>query len=160
MNYDVEEWYHDYHLTIGDDGSGSTSGRFNWCGSTCTRYTAVITNTANVDNVIHPGIHTWRWRSYAETDKCDQSGGKAHSMLQQGTLTARSFRNGERWMPVITLGPGDSATYIIELDLNKKGMTKDWSITAWGENGPLEVKVNGKAKQHWPHVDRNDSELP
>ncbi len=81
MNYEVEEWYHDYHLTIGDTGAGAGSGIFNWCGSTCARYTGVIRNTANVPNVIHPGIHTWRWRSYAETTECQQDGGNAHSAL-------------------------------------------------------------------------------
>ena len=47
-------------------------------------------------------------------------------------------------MPIIELGPGVEQEYILELDLNKAGMTKDWALTAWGENGPLEVFVRNK----------------
>ena len=67
-------------------------------------------------------------------------------MLRDGTFTAASFRNGERWITEYVLKPGASTSFTIELDLNKKGMTKDWSFTAWGENGEVEVNIIGKAK--------------
>ena len=39
-------------------------------------------------------------------------------------------------------------------------MTKDWSVTAWAESGPIEVEVLNKASQEWPYVERDDSLLP
>ena len=71
LNFDAENMYHDWHLTIDDDGTGATQGAASWCGPECSRYTCVIKNTADVDNTVFPALHTWRWRSYAETDKCD-----------------------------------------------------------------------------------------
>ena len=163
MNYDVYEhgWHHAWHLTVDDDRVGGIDGLWSWCGSTCTRYTGVVRNTSDVWNRIHTGIHTWRWRSYAETTKCDQSPGKPHAMKQENSNQAYGFRDGERWLPIIELGPGVEQEYIIELDLNKAGMTKDWALTAWGENGPLEVFVKDKpSANQWPWVDRDDSLLP
>ena len=115
---------------------------------------------SDLDNTIHPGVHTWDARSYAGTDKCDQSDGLKHSILEDGQTDPNNFREGEKWSRAITLGAGESQTYTIELDLNKKGMTKDWSFTAWGENGPVKVNVSGKEKHHWPLVKREDSLLP
>ena len=87
MNYDVYEhgWHHAWHLTVDDDRVGGIDGLWSWCGSTCTRYTGVVRNTSDVWNRIHTGIHTWRWRSYAETTKCDQSPGKPHAMKQENS---------------------------------------------------------------------------
>ena len=53
-------WYHDYHLVIDDDGTGSEPGIWWWCGEFCSRYTAVITNSSDKSNKIHVGLHTWR----------------------------------------------------------------------------------------------------
>lgn len=33
--------------------------------------------------------------------------------------------------------PGDEAEYVIELDLSREEMAKDWSLTAWGESGTV-----------------------
>ena len=162
MNFDVEthNWQHDYHLTIDDDGSGSTPGNFYWCGSDCARYTGRITNNASVYNMIYPGIHTWRWRTYAQTNKCEQTGWQEHLISEDGSNTVYGLYDGDVWMPTIYLAPGASQTYTIELDLNMKGMSKDWSFTAWGENGPITVEVIGKTSDAWPLVERNDALLP
>ena len=39
-------------------------------------------------------------------------------------------------------------------------MSKDWALTAWGENGPLSVGINGKTSDVWPEIGRQDSLLP
>ena len=39
-------------------------------------------------------------------------------------------------------------------------MTKDWSFTAWAENGPIEVIIENKTSDEWPFVERDDSLLP
>ena len=40
-------------------------------------------------------------------------------------------------------------------------MSKDWSVTAWGEGGDVEVTVEGKGQSaSFPHVDQDHSRLP
>ena len=40
-------------------------------------------------------------------------------------------------------------------------MTKDWSCTAWGADGEVQVSVLGKsATDAWPRLERQDGALP
>jgi hypothetical protein len=43
-------------------------------------------------------------------------------------------------------------------------MTPDWTFSAWGEDGSIEVSVTGSngiiPKDSWPFVQRNDNQLP
>ena len=39
-------------------------------------------------------------------------------------------------------------------------MSKDWAFTAWGENGPVSVSIQGKTSDTWPEITRDDSQLP
>jgi hypothetical protein len=39
-------------------------------------------------------------------------------------------------------------------------MSKDWALTAWGENGPVTVGITGKTSDVWPEITRDDSQLP
>ena len=66
-------------------------------------------------------------------------------------------------MPAISLRPGQEQEYTVELDLSRPGISKDWSVVAWGENGDVEVQIDGMRKSQsskFPHVKRNDSRLP
>ena len=63
-------------------------------------------------------------------------------------------------MSPFTLAPGDTAYYTIEMNLQKDNMSKDWAFTAWGENGPLTVGIQGKTSSEWPEIPRDDSKLP
>ena len=46
------------------------------------------------------------------------------------------------------------------MNLQKDNMSKDWALTAWGENGPLTVSVQGKTSDTWSEIIRDDSLLP
>ena len=159
-------WYHDYHLVIDDDGTGSEPGIWWWCGEFCSRYTAVITNSSDKSNKIHVGLHTWRQRTYGSTSSssspCYQRNGNQHSFARVGASRAYGLHDGVRWEDEIyVLEPGQSATYTIEMNLAKPYMSRDWAFTAWGENGEVSVVVNGKgSSDHWPLIDRDDNLLP
>ena len=47
------------------------------------------------------------------------------------------------------------------MNLEKPYMSKDWALTAWGENGEISVVINGKGTtDHWPLIDRDDNLIP
>ena len=126
----------------------------------CSRYEARVTNTASGDNIAHPGVHLWDARSYPKTPECDQSEGLRHTVRVKGASEGLNFREGEKWLEPVVISSGEFVVYEVELDLQKRGMTKDWSFTVWGESGPVTVEIIGKGKDHWPLVHRDDSKLP
>ena len=73
---------------------------------------------------------------------------------------AKSFHTGEAWIDAFNLGPGEEEEFIIEMALQRDGMSKDWSVTAWGENGSVKVTVGGLTSDSFPYIKRNDSYLP
>ena len=84
-----------------------------------------------------------------------------HSFVRDRDPTALGFHDGPRWMQnTFDLAPGETAVFKIELNLQKTNMSKDWALTAWGENGPLSVYINGKTSDVWPEIGRQDSLLP
>lgn len=87
LNYNTGDWHHSYYLALDDDRTGSEVGDWNWCGSSCTRYTVLVTNTSGADNTIHVGAHTWGDRSYPETSECSTATNnvsKYHSLYTSG----------------------------------------------------------------------------
>ena len=104
-------------------------------------------------------------RTYGSTStgssECLQSRYDLHSFVRLGDSTALGFHDGPRWLNnAFTLGPGESSTFLIEMNLQKDNMSKDWALTAWGENGPLTVSVQGKTSDTWSTILRDDSQLP
>lgn len=45
--------------------------------------------------------------------------------------------------------------------MSRPEMSKDFSVTAWGEDGSVEVQVQGKVmSDNFPYVAKDDSSLP
>ena len=56
---------------------------------------------------------------------------------------------------------GFKQIYVLELDMRRQGMANDWSFTAWGENGEVEITVVGRGEtQHFPYIIKDDDLLP
>lgn len=104
VSYDVDDWYHDYHLIIDDDGSASFPGKTQECGPTCSRYMARVVNEGPEDNTVYAGIHVWGGRSYPKTPECDQSGGLKHTVKLKGEIEGQNFREGEQWLKPVLIG--------------------------------------------------------
>ena len=163
VNYDTDGWHHDHFLALDDDGVGSSRGLFHWCGETCTRYIVTVKNKSNVPNKVHVSANTWHKRSYPYTPQCkgvQHSGEMRHSIMPKGGDLASSFYSGERWLSPIELQPGQVQDYIVELNFQAIGVTKDWSVGAWGENGEVEVRLPGRTSSAFPFVEPDDSLLP
>ena len=65
---------------------------------------------------------------------------RAHAILNTKTNQMESFTNGAGWLDVIQLNGGEEIEIIVEFNWDRKGITKDWSVTAWGELGEVTVK--------------------
>ena len=52
----------------------------------------------------------------------------------------RAFSNGDGWLPSLEFDAGEEIEIVAEFNFNRRGVTKDWSVTAWGEKGKVEVR--------------------
>ena len=80
--------------------------------------------------------------------------------MPKGGERASSFYSGERWLEPIDLLPGQVQDYIVELNFQAKGITKDWSVGAWGEFGEVEVTLPGRTSSSFPLIEIKDQLLP
>ena len=54
---------------------------------------------------------------------------------------------------------GESFTVEVEFNWNRSGITKDWSVTAWGETGPVSVTHDqGISSDSYPFTPKADEE--
>ena len=59
---------------------------------------------------------------------------------------------GDKYFPRMYLEAGESVTIEVEFNWNRPGITKDWSVTAWGESGPVSVTHDsGIASDSFPY---------
>jgi len=62
-----------------------------------------------------------------------------------------SFWLGDGWLKPVWMEPGTTRTLNLLFDWAREGAVKDWSATAWGENGEVKVEHNdGIITQHMP----------
>ena len=62
-------------------------------------------------------------------------------------------------MPEVTLGPDETKTVWVEFQLYQKAnVTNDWSVTAWGESGTVEVTLDGETTDHFPYIGKLESD--
>jgi hypothetical protein len=164
INYNTEKWYHDYFLVLNDKGLGASDGQWNFCGSSCSRYTVEIENKSGQDQQVHVGAHTWRSRSYGESDTCllaTYEVDKAHSIYAANGRKVFTFWNDARWMDPIEFKAGEKMTFYVELDLNRDEISPDWAVTAWGESGEIKITVDAKGESDkFPYVKQDHSRLP
>jgi hypothetical protein len=63
-------------------------------------------------------------------------------------------------MRSIEMNPGQEFEYTIELDMGRSAMSQDWSVTAWGEDGVVQVTVDDMSTAAFPYVKHDDTQLP
>jgi hypothetical protein len=137
INLNTENWHHAHFLVLNDDRvAGESAGKWNFCGASCSRYTATVRNTSGKKQLIHVSANTWRSRSYPETEEClsaTYNVSRAHSIYEAGATKVFTFWNDARWMDPVEFEVGQERTYTVELDLGRGGLSPDWSVAAWGE---------------------------
>ena len=55
------------------------------------------------------------------------------------TKIASSWLAGDIWLPRVEAKAGEKVSIEVELNWNLSGVTKDWSVSAWGEEGGVTV---------------------
>ena len=51
---------------------------------------------------------------------------KTHKRIQR-------FTNGAGWLPAIEMLEGEELEIVVEFNWARSGVTRDWSLVAWGE---------------------------
>jgi hypothetical protein len=150
-------------MKLNDDTSNSVPGSWSFCGSKCARYSAKIRNLSNQPNKVHVGGHTYRSRSFPQTDECASAFyyvDRYHSVYENDAPSVYPWASGERWIPARTFDSNEVVDYTIEIDFDREHAPKDWAFTAWGENGEISIEVIGKESDTWADVKQDHSKLP
>ena len=147
------------------DDSARKNGKDRNCGSQCTRHKVLV--TSDVDQYVWVGAHTYRYYSYGDGEDCptvtndpllaklgktDKNADKRKNMFFNNKLkSATSWEAGDMWFPKMFMKRGETAEFEVELNWNRPGITKDWSVTAWGESGSVQVThSDGIPSEHLP----------
>ena len=152
INYDTTEWHLGSFMML--DDPAEKNGRDRNCGYRCTRHKVII--TSEVDQTVWVGAHTYRYYSYADGDTCPMHANdpllaklgktktstdvRKNMLFNNKSRTAMSFEAGDAWLPKIYVKAGESFEVEVEFNWEREGVTKDWSITAWGEKGAVSVE--------------------
>ena len=55
--------------------------------------------------------------------------------MKTGETEKFDLTHGVGWHLDIEMNAGEEIEFLVELNWNIRGITKDWSLTAWGEDG-------------------------
>ena len=169
INYDTTNWTFGYFAMF--DDPAKKNGFDLKCGYKCTRHTVKISSDYAQDVWI--GVHTWDFYGYADDEKCPAMSGNdtnekeeekqsnpfaflglrssnsddaQHVLINQNTKEKFGWDEGTIWIPKQFINGGESIEIIIEFNWNKPEVTKDWSVTAWGETSDVRVTHNDGIK--------------
>ena len=76
-------------------------------------------------------------------------------MFNKKTRSATGWEAGDIWFPRMYVSAGEKVQIEVELNWNRPGITKDWSVTSWGESGHVTVlHDDGIPSDHLPYTPR------
>ena len=156
INKATATWTQDWFLKL-DDQTPAVNGVIT--------HTLTVTNTHSEPQTIYPGAHLAEDVGYSGFShstmeyerKCERS---TQNYAYPGTSRSGSrWRKGPKWLDPITLAPGTSQVYTVELDTDTND-TIDWSFVAWGELGSVSVTNNDASisKDSYPTLNTPRSE--
>ena len=148
------------------------NGRDRNCGRACTRHSLTI--TSEVDQIVWIGAHTYRYYSYADGEYCpshtgdfllsklgktkNTSDNRKNMLFNNKSKTATGWQAGDAWLPKLYVSAGESFEVEVEFNWEREGITKDWSVTAWGESGGVTVVHNdGLLSDSLPYTPKGHS---
>ena len=147
------------------------------CGHTCTRHALKI--TSHVDQTVWIGTHTWQYYGYGNSEWCPNPSDELLNQLQgdsndyslftfletselkhivfnKHTREKMTWEQGSNWLPKLFLSAGQTIEIEVELNWDRTGITKDWSVTAWGEKGGVSVNhQDGITSDSLPYVPKD-----
>ena len=76
-----------------------------------------------------------------------------HVVLNKSTREKIAWENGSIWLPKLFVEAGEVVEIEVEFNWDRTGITKDWSVTAWGEKGGVSVNhLSGFESDSLPYV--------
>ena len=138
INKATADWTQDWFLKLNDQ-TPAVNGMIT--------HTLTVTNTHSEPQTIYPGAHLAEdvgYSGFAHSTmeyerKCERA---SQNYAYPGTSRSGSrWKKGPKWLDPITLAPGSSQVYTVELDTDTND-TIDWSFVAWGESGSVSVTNN------------------
>lgn len=101
---------------------------------------------------VYVTAYTWEKRSYPK--ECQKTN-LVHSIYMEGDFTVYTFKEGARQMTPIAFKAGETKSLILEWDWQRENITRDWSVTAWGELGEVAVAHEKELKtDSFPYISR------
>ena len=77
-------------------------------------------------------------------------------IINHATRERMNWENGSNWLPKMSLKAGQVIDIEVEFNFDIAGITKDWSVSAWGESGPVTVThESGSTSDSLPFVPKN-----
>jgi hypothetical protein len=171
INYDTTGWYHAYFMMW--DDPAKTNGQF--CGDDCTMHRIYV--RSSIAQKVWVGAHTYTYYTYPDAvgqcpvntqdaqitsaefrvkNEVSYDNSVKHVIRNSRDDTQTEFDHGSGWLDVIEFRQNEEIAMFVEFNWNKRGITKDWSLTAWGtEGGKVTVRHDqGLASEHFPFTEK------
>ena len=177
INFDTAGWHQAYFMMF--DDPAEQNGKSFVCGSECTQHRLFIKST--VKQRVSVGAHTYTFYTYpdafgecpvgnndrqledAEWDVInlvEYDNSSTNYIGNRRDNTSKSFTNGAGWLETIEIEAGEEVEIVVEFNWARTGVTKDWSVTAWGEIGEVEVRhSNDIESNHFPYTEKGQMNI-
>ena len=116
------------------DDDLSTAADAYWVEGDVAKHTIRITSETAQSVIV--GFHTWDSRSAPR----DCFAGTGYNYWNSSKLGSGGWSLGSRYASTIEMEAGETIEVDVQLDFNNENLARDWSVTAWGDSGPLTVE--------------------
>ena len=174
INYDTTNWYHAYFMMW--DDPGVQNGNTFYCGEECTQHKLIV--KSSVAQNVRIGAHTYRFYTYADAlgecpvrtndpqlddmdfdtvDEVFEANSNPNVIKTVRDEKTKTFTNGAGWLREISFKVDEEVEILVEFNWARKGVTKDWSVTAWGEIGLVSVRHSeGIESEHFSYTKKGE----
>ena len=134
ITHNTEGWHSSQFLML--DDTTSVAGSYSTCGATCTRHNMKL--TSDVDQTVFVTPQTWDNRCLGKTCKDIP---RRRSLVRVIGHSFFSFTDSIQ-LPSFEMKAGETLVLETEWDWTSSEIAHDWSVTAWGNKGPITITHN------------------
>lgn len=170
INYDTTGWFQDYFMMW--DDPARPNGRI--CGRSCTQHRLYV--KSSVAQKVWVGAHTYTFYTYPDAsgqcpvtntdpqlksaevftvNQVKNSNARENVIVNSRDNTKKTFTNGAGWLDVMDFEAGEEVEILVEFNWNRKGVTRDWSLTVWGVEGEVTVRHSQNlSSKHFAYTEK------